>query len=313
MNSIHLKLPLIPMRKLPPLLSIQAFEAAARLGSFAAASHELHLTASAVSHRIRTLEEALSVQLFHRVHRAVVLTDSGRRFADEVGQALGRIESVARDLSRSTKTDLITVHTVPSLAAQWLMPRISRFSAKYPDIDVRITATHEQVRLQDGAVDLTISYGTTLKRAGITSEMFPPEPIVVICSPELTKGRNGLKRPKDLERQSLIHSELNLYSWTNWQDDHPGVQLKLDRGLRFDRSFMSIFAAADGLGVCLESKLLVERQLESGRLVLPFGNEGPRVACHSVNYLSSRARLPKIRLFRDWLMQSLHESPALTH
>ena len=74
---------------------------------------------------------------------------------------------------------------------------------------------------------------------------------------------------------------------------------------------MSIFAAADGLGVCLDSQLLVERQLDSGRLVLPFGNEGPRIECHSLSYLSSRAKLPKIRIFRDWLIQALEESPAL--
>jgi len=114
-----------------------------------------------------------------------------------------------------------------------------------------------------------------------------------------------------MEQQVLIHSEANLYRWKDWQGDHSGISLKLDRGPRFDRSFMSIFAAVDGLGVCLDSKLLVERQLDSGRLVLPFGNQGPRVACHSVNYLASRARLPKIQVFREWLMQSLHESPAL--
>lgn len=299
------------MRKLPPLHCIQAFEAAARLGSFVQASQELHLTASAVSHRIRSLEEALAVPLFHRIRRTVVLTDAGRRFADEVGLALGRIESAAQDIARESKTDLITVHVVPSLAAQWLMPRISRFSARHPDIDVRITASAEPIRLEDGAVDLDICYGSVLKRAGIVTEMFPPEPIVAICSPELTRGRGGLKRPRDLEKQMLIHSEVNLYAWKDWQGDHPGVRLNLDRGLRFDRSFMSIFAAVDGLGVCLDSQLLVERQLDSGRLVLPFGNEGPRVACHSINYLASRARLPKIRVFRDWLMQSLHESPAL--
>jgi LysR family glycine cleavage system transcriptional activator len=299
------------MRKLPPLHAIQAFEAAARLGSFIQAAQELHLTPSAISHRIRSLEQWLGVSLFHRMQRTVVLTDAGRRFADETGMALGRLESAALDIARASKSDLITVHVVPSLAAQWLMPRIARFSAQYPEIDVRITASAEPVRLEDGAIDLDISYGPGLRRAGIDTDMFPPEPIVALCAPDLTRGRSALKRPRDLGRYPLIHSEVNQYTWKDWQSDHPGTRLNLERGLRFDRSFMSIFAAVDGLGVCLESRLLVERQLDSGRLVLPFGGEGPRIACHAVSYLASRKRLPKIRAFRDWLMQSLADSPAL--
>lgn len=299
------------MRKLPSLLSIQAFESAARLGSFIQASQELHVTPSAISHRIRVLEKELGVALFHRIHRSVVITDAGQRFADEVAMSFGRIESAAREITRVGKSDLITVHVVPSFAAQWLMPRIARFCAKYPDIDVRISASPDTVNLNDGVVDLDIRYGAVLRRAGIETEMFPPEPIVAICSPALTKGRNGIRRPSDLERHLLIHSEANRYTWRDWQRDHPGTRLNLDRGLRFDRSFMSIFAAADGLGVCLDSQLLIERQLDSGRLVMPFGNDGPRIECHSLNYLSSRAKLPKIGIFRDWLMQSLKESPAL--
>lgn len=299
------------MRQLPPLKSIQAFEAAARLGSFLRAAEELHITASAISHRIRALERALSVALFHRVHRSVMLTDAGSRFAAEVAEAFGRIESAAQEIARVGKSDLINVHVVPSLAAQWLMPRIARFSATYPDLDVRITASTEHVDLASGPVDFDIRYGPVLRRAGVETEMFPPEPIVALCSPALTRGRKAIKTPRDLAHHTLIHSEINLYRWRDWQGDHPGVRLALDRGPRFDRSFMSIFAAVDGLGVCLESRLLVERQLDSGRLVLPFGGEGPRIECHSLNYLSSRARLPKMRLFREWLMSSLAQSPGL--
>ncbi len=299
------------MRKIPPLKSVQAFESAARLGSFIRAAQELNLTPSAVSHRILELERGIGVSLFHREHRTVVLTDTGRKFANEVGEAFGRIEAAAENVSRASKHDLLTVHVVPSLGAQWLMPRLARFGALHPDIDVRVNASTDMVDLEAAAVDFDIRYGTVLRRAGITTEMFPLEPIVALCSPTLARGRAGIKRPRDLIRQSLIHSEMNLYNWREWQHDHPGVPLDLDRGPRFDRSFMSIFAAIDGLGVCLESKLLVERQLASGSLVLPFGDEGPRIACHSLNYLTSRARLPKMKLFKDWLFAALADSPAL--
>ncbi|VVD94557.1 LysR family transcriptional regulator [Pandoraea eparura] len=301
------------MRKIPPLATLQAFEAASRLGSFIRAAEELHLTPSAVSHRIRELERLLGIQLFHRIHRSVILTDAGRKFARNVGDAFGQIESGVQEISRAGKSDLINVHVVPSLGAQWLMPRIARFTTMYPDVDVRITASGEKVDLEDGMVDFDIRYGAGLARAGIETEMFPPEPIVALCSPNLVEGNPCLRTPTDLSHQMLIHSEVNLYTWRNWEADHPGVQLNLERGPRFDRSFMSIFAAIDSLGVCLESMLLVERQLASGVLVLPFGKEGPRIECHSLNYLSSRGHLPKMRLFREWLMQALAESPSLNN
>lgn len=299
------------MRQIPPLKSVEAFEAAARLGSFIRAAEELALTPSAVSHRIRALERALGVSLFHRVHRSVVLTDKGHRFAEEISEAFGRIETAARNVARVAKSDLITVHVVPSLGAQWLMPRLARFQALHPDIDVRVNASAEAVSVEDGTVDFDIRYGSVLRRAGTITEMFPLEPIVALCSPRLVEGPSGIRRPEDLAHHMLIHSEVNLYAWRDWQRDHPGVALNLERGLRFDRSFLSIFAAIDGLGVCLESRLLVERQLDAGRLVLPFGGEGPRIACHSLNYLASRARLPKMRLFRDWLFEALAQSPGI--
>jgi LysR family glycine cleavage system transcriptional activator len=300
------------MRKIPPLYSIQAFESASRLGSFMRAAEELHITPSAISHRIRELEQSLGIALFHRVHRSVVLTDAGRRYSVEIGEAFGRIESASNEITRAGKSDLISVHVVPSLAAQWLTSRLARFSTQFPDIDLRMTASNDIIDLGDGVVDFDIRYGSVLHRTGVETEMFPPEPIVVLCAPSLTKGKNGLRRPEDLGRQMLIHSEINLYDWRSWQKDHEGVVLNLDRGLRFDRSFMSIYAAADGMGVCLESQLLVERQLAFGSLVLPFGNAGPRIECHSLNYLASRIRLPKMRAFRDWLQQALAESPALS-
>jgi LysR family glycine cleavage system transcriptional activator len=300
------------MRKIPPFYSIQAFESAARLGSFMRAAEELYITPSAISHRIRGLEQTLGLALFHRVHRSVVLTDAGRRYSEEIGEAFGRIESASNAIARVGKSDLISIHVVPSLAAQWMAPRLARFSAQYPDIDLRMTASNDIVDIEDGVVDFDIRYGSVLRRTGVETEMFPPEPIVALCSPALTRGRNGLKRPDDLAHQMLIHSEINLYNWRDWQRDHEGVTLNLDRGLRFDRSFMSIYAAVDGMGVCLESRLLAERQLAAGSLVLPFGKTAPWIKCHSLNYLSSRMRLPKMRIFRDWLWQELAESPALS-
>lgn len=295
------------MHKIPPLKSLQAFEAASRLGSFNAAAEELHLTPSAVSHRVRELEEHLGLQLFERMHRAVVLTDVGQRYARDIADAFGRIEAATQGVSRKGRTDLLTVHTVPSFAALWLMPRIARFNDAHADIDVRIHASVGTIDLEAGVVDVDIRYGQTKPQTSVESELLPPETIVALCSPALRDGPPPIRRPADLARQTLIHGEINLYTWSDWQRDHPRVNLRLDRGPRFDRTFMSISAAVDGLGVCLESLLLAARELQAGRLVLPFGTEGPRLHCHSLNYLRSRARVKKLRVFRDWLFGQLDQ------
>lgn len=295
------------------LKAIQAFEAAARLSSFALAAEELFVTPSAVSHQIKLLEEQFGVRLFHRVHRAVVLTDAGRVYAEEVSAAFSRIELATRELGRTAKSDILTVHSTPSFATQWLMPRLARFSALQPDIDVRLNASYPApADLLTQGVDIDIRYGMRrLQPAGTMVLPFPPETIVPLCAPSLADGAQAIRAPEDLRHHTLIHSEVCLVSWRDWMRQHRKVPLDISRGPRFDRSFMAISAAVDGLGVCLESVLLAQRELDSGRLVAPFGLEGPKVQGYTFNLLRSRAELPKIRSFQDWMFGELEgRSPA---
>lgn len=296
-----------------PLKAVQAFEAAARLSSFALAAEELFVTPSAISQQIKNLEEKFEVRLFHRVHRAVVLTDAGRSFAEEISAAFARIESATKALGRTAKSDILTVHSTPSFATQWLMPRLARFSALFPDIDVRLNASYPApVDLLKGIADIDIRYGMDkLLPAGTMVFPFPQETIVPLCSPALIAGPNPIRSPEDLRHHTLIHSEVCYVSWQDWMRQHRKVKLDISRGPRFDRSFMAISAAADGIGVCLESLLLVQRELESGRLIAPFGLEGPKVQGYTFNILRSQADLPKIRNFQDWLFEELRKMPLM--
>jgi len=292
------------------LKAVQAFEAAARLSSFALAAEELFVTPSAVSHQIKLLEEQYGVRLFHRVHRAVVLTDAGRVYAEEVCASFAKIEMATRELGRTAKSDILTVHSTPSFATQWLMPRLARFSALEPDIDVRLNASYPPAAdLLTQGVDIDIRYGTKrLQPAGTMVLPFPPETIVPLCAPSLANDGYRIRAPKDLCHHTLIHSEVCLVSWRDWMRQHRKVPLDISRGPRFDRSFMAISAAVDGLGVCLESLLLAQRELETGRLVAPLGLAGPKVQGYTFNLLKSRAELPKIRIFQDWLFEELESS-----
>jgi len=287
--------------------AIQAFEAAARLSSFALAAEELFVTASAISHQIKLLEEQFGVRLFHRVHRAVVLTDAGRVYAEEVSAAFARIDMATRELGRTAKSDILTVHSTPSFATQWLMPRLARFSALEPDIDVRLNSSYPApADLLTQGVDIDIRYGMKrLQPAGTMVLPFPAETIVPLCAPSLAHGEHAIRAPEDLCNHTLIHSEVCLVSWRNWMRQHRKVPLDISRGPRFDRSFMAISAAVDGLGICLESLLLAQRELASGQLVAPLGLAGPKVQGYTFNLLRSRAELPKIRSFQDWLFSEL--------
>jgi LysR family glycine cleavage system transcriptional activator len=286
--------------------SIQAFEAAARLSSFALAADELFVTPAAISHQIKLLEDQLNVRLFHRVHRAVILTDTGRQYAEEISAAFARIDKATRDIGRVEKSDILTVHATPSIATQWLMPRLARFSALHPDIDVRLNASSAPVDLIKEAVDIDIRYGARrLQPAGTMVLDLPLETIVPLCSPRLANGEHPIRTVADLRHHTLIHSEGCLVGWRDWLRLHRKVALDITRGPRFDRSFMAIGAAADGMGVCLESLLLVQRELESGTLVAPLGFEGLRVNGYTLNLLKSRADLPKAKSFQDWLFAEL--------
>lgn len=296
------------MRRLPPLRSLQAFEAAARLGSFAAAADELHLTPSAISHHIRDLEERLAIVLFHRAHRRVILTDTGRRYAGVIGQGLGLIELATRKIEHHGKSDVLTVHCVPTLATQWLMPRLSRFGALYPDIDLRLNASVGDVNLVAEQADFAICYGTVVVESGVLMTPFPKEPLAIVCAPGLMNTVHPLRTPEDLQHHTLIHSEVNLFNWSDWAKQHPNVELNLKRGPRFDRTFMTISAAADCLGVAIESRLMMERELESGKLVMPLGPEPAQIVFHRLLHLESKANLPKMVAFKEWLFSQLNES-----
>jgi LysR family glycine cleavage system transcriptional activator len=254
------------------------------------------------------LEQRLGIALFHRTHRSVELTDIGRRYAESVSEAFSLIEASTRSIERAGKSDILTIHSVPSIAAQWLMPRLSRFSAMHADIDVRLNASSAPVDLAAGEADFDIRYGNFFPDAGVMVEPFPAERIVVNCSTSMLPGRRLPKKGFTLTGKTLIHTEVNRYTWRDWSKDHPEHSIDLERGPRFDRSFMAINCAVDALGVALESTLLIERELESKKLVLPLGLVGPQIVCHQLTYLKSKGHIQKMKAFREWLFEELDQS-----
>ena len=287
------------MNKLPSLRALRAFEASVRCGGFALAAAQLRLTPSAVSHQIKLLEEELGVTLFYRRHRKVEPTAAGRRYFVEVEAAFERIARATSQV-RSAARELLAVHAAPSFATLWLMPRLKQFYAAHPEIDVRVSATAEFIDLAASSFDVAIQYGT---RPGSPLQAFTltGEHVTPMASPALVDGPAPLRAPNDLGEHLLIHSENCLVPWSDWLREHHPAPLDLSRGPHFDRSYMSIAVAVEGLGVCLESTLLAQRDLALGRLVAPFADRVVPVAGHHVVVHRAKADQQKIRTFIDWI------------
>jgi LysR family glycine cleavage system transcriptional activator len=297
------------MQSLPSFNALRAFEAAVRRGSFVAAANELNLTPSAVSHQVKLLEDQLGLQLFSRVGRSVFPTDSGERYFREVTAAFSRIKTATVDLTNSGESDRLSVHSAPSFATQWLLPRLPEFVAAHPELDVVFWATSPPYNLMANNYDIDIQYGAT-STEGLDIMPFPSERVVPMCSPALAHGIRPIRSAEDLRFFTLIHSDHCLIRWPDWLERHPGVSLDLDRGLHFDRSFMSISTAAAGLGVCLDSTLLAHAELASGRLVKPLGDDGPEVQGHRMACLIGDKDLPKIATFKTWLQAILEDATS---
>jgi LysR family transcriptional regulator, glycine cleavage system transcriptional activator len=297
------------MHALPSFNALKAFESAVRRGSFAAASNELRLTPSAVSHQVKLLEDQLGVRLFSRVGRSVVPTDSGERYYREVTAALSRIKAATVDLTSSGKSDRLSVHSAPSFATQWLLPRLPEFLAAHPELDVVFWATSPPYNLMANNCDVDIQYGATGVE-GLDIMPFPTERVVPMCSPALAHGIRPIRSAEDLRFYPLIHSDHCLVRWPDWLERHPGLSLNLDRGLHFDRSYMSLSTAAAGLGVCLDSTLLAHAELASGRLVKPLGDDGREVQGHRLACLMGDKDSPKIVTFKAWLRAVLSDASS---
>ena len=290
--------------------AIQAFEAAARLGSFALAADELAVTPSAVSHQVRLLEDQLGVSLFHRAHRSVILTDIGRDYATEVIAAFGRIDAATKNAATSGGSTALTIHSTPSIATQWLMRRLPMYGELNPEIDLRLQSSVNRIDLGQGIVDIDIRYNPGPPPAGSILVPFPEDVIVPMCSPKLAGGVRPIHSPEDLAGHTLIHGEITILGWRDWSRRNRKARLEIDRGPRFDRSFMAIRAAVDGLGICLDSMLLAEQELRSGSLVVLFPETAMTVRGHGFVALRSKADAPRVKGFRTWLFAELQQTKA---
>lgn len=291
-------------RSLPPLTALRAFEAAARHKSFKLAADELHVTPSAVSHAVATLEDFLGLKLFHRRVRHLLLTDAGSAYLAPLTRAFDAISAATREISARNRADVVTLASMPTFARVWLMPRLKLFLAAHPDVDLRIRAAVDFAEMVAADVDAAIAYGRGDWPGGFVVDRVVAERLVPLCSPALCHGTPPLRAPEDLARHSLIHTETKLVTWAMWLEAAAVTGVDAHRGPRFNRADLALEAAAAGLGVALDNPLFAKPHLDRGTLVIPFDPSpvlqdlgGYYVVCRR-----EKVALPKVEAFRRWIV-----------
>lgn len=289
------------MRRLPPLNRLRTFEAAARLQGFARAAGELSLTASAVSHQMRDLEAHFGRALFERSHRRVQLTPEGRRLHEALARVFDALEAACADVALPAHDQVLAVHCAPSLAIKWLGPRLRGFVDDHPGLHVRLSTGAD---LPDLGVrrelDAALAYADGRPRAGVEVVPLGAERIAPLVAPSLLPPR---ARAAALIRQlPLIDSTVSPLSWSDWFALQ-GLAMPQRPRTAFDRAAMAIAAAADGLGVALESTRLAARELKRGELVV-LGAQAFRPCVQPVHFLHLRQgpRRPAVQAFVDWVL-----------
>lgn len=284
------------MHDLPPLHTLPAFEAAARLGSFQAAAEALHLTPSAISHRIRQLEAHLGQALFERQHRAIALTAVGRRYLAVVRDALLRLDEASAVL-RAPQRERLRISAAPALGSKWLVSRVAEYQAAHPDVEFSLATATGLGPLLNGEADIGLRYGEE-EWPGLLAWKLFEERVFPVCAPALA---TKLKTPTDLDAVRLLRHPL--LSWQRWFAAAGIRHAEPAGGPLYEDALLMLEGAVAGHGVALMAATLAQPYLEAGQLVRPFAEDCPDRSFYVVAPPAVQDK-PAIIGFIRWLLRS---------
>ncbi len=294
------------MRRLPPLNALKMFEASARNLSFSGASEELFVTPSAVSHQVKTLENFLGVELFHRSNRKVTLTPQGEQYLASVKHAFDEIEMATQRLSATQGASVVQISVAPNFLIRWLMPRMSRFRALFPDVELQINASMGLLDFNRTSTDMAVYYGNG-EWDDIEVEFLRKVMLVPVCGPGLLQTGPPLEKPSDLANHTLIYVSKRTWEWDNWLKK-AGVEFITPKGsMQLSSSQLTTAAAQENLGVALADQTLISREIESGKLVVPFDIPLDTKKAFYLVYRKHRPLTKGMEAFRNWLMDELQD------
>ena len=293
---------------MPPLSALRAFEAAARHLSFSQAARELHVTAGALSHQIRGLEDLLGVKLFERRVRSVALTVAGKQLYPGLQIGFGHIRDAVASLNAAGDANVLVVSTSPGLTAKWLAPRLYRFGNDHADIDVRISSSLTNANFATDGIDLAVRNMAIKPVAdpALETEKLADISLMAVCSPRLLEKYGPIKNARELARLPLIHDEtlrarVNIPTWLDWFKTAGVDDVDLRRGLRFNSADHALDAAGEGAGVLLAHDILAYDDLRTGRLVIPVKLALPSGRAFHLVWAKGRMPSQAAENFRVWI------------
>lgn len=303
-------------RRIYPLNALRAFEAAARHLSFVKASEELSVTPAAISQQVKKLEDFLGIPLFRRRAQGLLLVESGQLLLAEVREVFLRLDVAMERLIESDSRGTLTLSVAPAFAVMWLIPRIQKFYALHPDIDVRISTSLGLVDFQRDDFDAAIRLGSGQWFGLETIKLFD-ESVTPMCSPRLLEGPDALRTPNDLRKHVLLHNHSMDYdphapTWESWLQAAGADDVDASRGTHFSLPDHGLQASIDGAGVVLGWRSLAVPDIEAGRVVAPFDLVLPLGSSFYLTYPEAHATRANISAFRDWVLQEVSESQRAT-
>lgn len=299
------------MQKLPPLNALRSFEAAARLGSFKKAAEELSVSQSAISHQIKLLEDVLGIDLFVRRPRKVELTESGEAYRDSVSDAFEKLIEGTRALLRSESDNTLNIQTYSTLAVRWLVPKLSNFNRKHPELEVRLITSQWDVDFARQDVDLAIIIGLSENKNLQHDYLFSPM-LFPVCSPSLLAKGKPLSAPQDLLHQPILQVYPSADDWRVWLESAGVEGVDPNSGLSFDSYDHALKTAVRGIGVAMAMHPYVSEDLSAGLLINLFPDCAiPAPGDWNVVYPVSRNRVRKIRQFSAWLQEEIESDSEL--
>lgn len=311
-----------------PLNGLRAFEAAARHRSFKKAAEELFVTPTAVSHQIKTLEDSLGVQLFHRLTRALALTPEGEAILPKVSEGLRCLAAAVEQTRDRREASILSVSAPPTFAARWLVPRLRAFNGTHPEVQLHLSSSFrtidgadrspafpiDAVDAPDGAAGIAICFGLG-HHPGCRVDLIFAADYFPVCSPSLLKSKRPLRTPQDLRWHVLIQDdtipdEANRPTWEEWFKLAGVTGVDPRQGPRFRDVSLALEAARDGQGVALAMEPLARADIAAGRLVIPF--ETPLRARFAFYLVvpAALAERPAVAAFREWLLDEASKEPG---
>ena len=289
---------------LPPLNSLRAFEAAARHQSFAAAAAELGVTANAISHQVKKLEQHIGTLLFERLPRALVLTTEGRDFLPDVTATFEALRIAAARVAHPQRRHVVAATAPAVFAIGWMLPRLQRFHLENPQIELQLSTARRPVDLEAEGLDATIRHGRG-EWPGLIADHLFGDAILPVCSPSYLSSRPPVRTSHSLLAETLLFSAIAPNDWNDWFA-HAGIKQStgIRRRLNFGNSTLPIQAAVQGLGFALADVNLIEDELRDARLIAPV--EEPKMVRGTAWYLTYRPEngsLAPLDAFRQWILR----------